>query len=161
MRFAYADPPYVGMAHRYGEEEIDQAALLAQLDAGYDGWALSCSVPSLALLLPACPEGVRVLAWCKTWASWKRGVWPAYAWEPVLLKKLPRPADRGKVTPRDWFPCPADQSGFFGSKPVPFSFWLFRAARLDAKDEFTDLYPGSGAVGRAWELFRSQGVLVG
>ena len=55
-RFAYADPPYVGQARRhYGREEVDHRALIAQLEM-YDGWALSCSSPSLQTLLPALPS---------------------------------------------------------------------------------------------------------
>lgn len=48
MRFAYADPPYPGLAARYYADqptyagEVDHAALVASLEAsGYDGWALS------------------------------------------------------------------------------------------------------------------------
>lgn len=47
MKFAYADPPYIGQAKRlYGDHpdfagEVDHAALIVDL-LRYDGWALSC-----------------------------------------------------------------------------------------------------------------------
>src|SRR5438105_1916708 len=63
VRLAYADPPYIGVAHRYPEKrEVDHAALLSDL-ATYDGWALSASSPSLREILPMCPEGTRAGAW--------------------------------------------------------------------------------------------------
>lgn len=39
--FAYADPPYPGMANLYPERtEVDHPALIADLVARFDGWAL-------------------------------------------------------------------------------------------------------------------------
>ena len=32
-----------------------------------------------------CPAGVRVGAWVKTFCAFKKGVRPAYAWEPVIF----------------------------------------------------------------------------
>lgn len=96
MTFAYADPPYIGQARRhYDCPEIDHVALIVQLFTDYpDGWALSCSSPSLSTILEICtrnlacfpelrPE-VRIAAWCKSFCAFKRGVRPAYAWEPVV-----------------------------------------------------------------------------
>jgi hypothetical protein len=42
MKFAIADPPYVGCAHLYPEKtEVDHAALIARLELEYpDGWLL-------------------------------------------------------------------------------------------------------------------------
>lgn len=50
MRFAYADPPYIGQAKRHYSP---------------DGWALSASAPSLATILPLCPSGYRVAVWAR------------------------------------------------------------------------------------------------
>jgi hypothetical protein len=92
MRFAYADPPYIGQAKKhYGKRkdyagEVDHAALVARLVAEYsDGWALSLSSPTLRIILPMCPDNVRVMAWVKPFAVFKPGVNPAYAWEPVIV----------------------------------------------------------------------------
>jgi hypothetical protein len=163
MRFAYADPPYIGQARaHYGPdaEEVNHDLLLAHL-AEYDGWALSCSSPSLQELLPKCPPKTRVLAWVKGFASWKPGVHPTYAWEPVLLIPL-RKRERLGMTVRDWFEGSMTdvRSGtLHGRKPRGFCYWLFNAAALRPDDDFADLFPGSGAVGKAWESWRSQQVL--
>jgi hypothetical protein len=96
MRFAYADPPYIGQAKKHYENELDYAGeidhreLIERLDRDYDGWALSASSPSLREVLPMCPEGVRVEAWVKPFAAYKRNIRVAYAWEPVIVRELPR-----------------------------------------------------------------------
>jgi len=41
---------------------------------------------TLRLMLPWCPECVRVGAWVKPFAAFKRNVRIAYTWEPVLFK---------------------------------------------------------------------------
>lgn len=104
MRFAYADPPYIGQAkrHYYHDPlcaEVDHVALIGKLFTEFpDGWALSCSSPSLpevfriieafrfhydGLIAP-----VRTGAWCKSFCAFKRNVRPAYAWEPVIYWEL-------------------------------------------------------------------------
>ena len=40
-----------------------------------------------------------------------------------------------------------------GAKPAVFTAWLFG---LLGADEFDELFPGSGAVTRAWQLYRDQ-----
>lgn len=161
MRFAYADPPYIGQAKRhYSKEatyagEVDHKALLVSL-AAFDGWALSCSSPSLHILLPLAPSDARIGAWVKPFASFKPGVNPAYAWEPVIFRggrKRPRIAD----TVRDW--CSVGitlQRGLSGVKPEPFCFWLFDLLGMQPGDEFADLFPGSGAVSLAWLAYQRQ-----
>lgn len=163
MRFAYADPPYIGQAKRhYGPDasEVNHELLIAHLEE-YDGWALSCSSPSLQALLPLCPPKTRVLAWVKGFAAWKPGVHPVYAWEPVLLRPLRGRSDRTGFTVRDWFQASMTLGRpVHGAKPLGFSLWLFSAAGLHPEDDFTDLFPGSGAVGEAWATFCSQSVLM-
>jgi len=174
IRVAYADPPYLGMAARYSVpgtpeyhpdaarwDSLDEhAALLRRLDDEFpDGWAYSLSATTLRSILPLAAEGVRVLAWCKTWASWRPGLWPAYAFEPVLARVYSRGRLRHRETPRDWIACPVAQGvGFFGAKPPEFSRWLFNVFALGEHpgDEFVDLFPGSGAVTRAWDEFRAR-----
>lgn len=43
-----------------------------------------------------------------------------------------------------------------GAKPAPFLTWLFGCLGARPGDELIDLYPGSGAVARAWESFSAQ-----
>lgn len=161
MRFAYADPPYIGQAKRhYGNEatyagEVDHAALIESL-AGYDGWALSASSPSLRALLPLCPEDVRVAAWVKPFASFKPGVNPAYAWEPVIFRTTVK-RSRDVETARDWMSASITlRRGLSGAKPEAFCFWLFNLLGMIPTDEFTDVFPGTGAVTRAHEAWIRQ-----
>lgn len=163
MRMCYADPPYPGMAHFYEEKtEVDHADLIARLcDEFPDGWALSTASVSLKLLLPLCPDDVRVAAWVKPFCSFKPNVTVAYAWEPVLFRGG-RKRTRKQGTVRDWTACNITlQRGMVGAKPEDFCFWLFSVLNLQPGDEFVDLYPGSGAVARAWQKWQSQMFLCG
>ena len=158
MRFAYADPPYPGCAHRYVEnQEVDHRQLIAQLCTEFpDGWALSTHTPGLKILLPMCPEDVRVMAWVKPFAVFKPNVNPAYAWEPVIVRGG-RKRTRKDDTVRDWVSESITlQRGMVGAKPEAFCFWLFEILNLKPGDEFVDLFPGTGAVTKAWEKWRSQ-----
>lgn len=167
MRLAYADPPYLGLAAKfYGDRHPDAAAyddpethrqLIERLDAEFDGWALSLHTPALRTILAMCPEDVRVGAWVKPFASFKVGVSPAYAWEPVIFRPLDRKHSRHAATVRDWAAVSITlQRGFQGAKPEAFCWWVFDLLRATPDDEFSDLFPGSGAVGRAWDAWRTQ-----
>lgn len=50
---------------------------------------------------------------------------------------------------------PLGRASVAGQKPPAFCFWIFELLNLRPEDEFHDLFPGSGAVGRAWEKWRS------
>lgn len=155
MRFCYADPPYPRQAKRhYAADpkcaEVDPVALMAQMDAQYDAWALSTSEPALRDILHRSPEGARVLAWVKPFAIFKPGVRLAYTWEPVIAKGW-RKGTRADPTVRDHVSANITlKRGLCGVKPDKFSFWLFDAMGLRPDDELVDLFPGSGAVTRAW-----------
>lgn len=166
MRFAYADPPYIGQARRHyakeaaaaGREarEVYHPALIGYLCDSFDGWALSLSSPTLATVLPMCPAGVRVGAWVKPFAAFKPGVNPGYAWEPVIFCGG-RPRGREKPTLHDWVSCNITlRRGTSGAKPAAFCFWLFEMLGMEAGDELEDVFPGSGAVGRARDSWRRQ-----
>ena len=161
MRFAYADPPYLGLAEKfYGRMHPEAAAyddpethrqLIARLCDEFDGWVMSLHGPSLRHILPMCPDDVRVGAWVKPFASYKPGVNPAYAWEPVIFRGC-RKRERTEHTVRDW--CAVNitlERGFAGAKPEEFCRWIFDLLGMKPDDEFVDLFPGSGAVGRAYE----------
>lgn len=51
------------------------------------------------------------------------------------------------------------QRGVHGAKPEEFCCWLFEVLNVQDSDEFVD-YPGSGAVTRAFNAWRSQLQLV-
>jgi hypothetical protein len=160
-RVAYADPPYVGQARRHYSAdpncaEVNHAVLIGTLCRDFDAWALSASSPSLRLLLPLCPPEARVMAWVKPFASFKRGVRVAYAWEPVIVYGAPNGGGRGVSTVRDWVSANITlKRGVSGAKPDAFCLWLFEVLDLRPDDEFCDVFPGSGAVTRAWEGWRS------
>ncbi len=161
MRIAYADPPYVGQSKKhYGGVEVNHRLLIAHLcDEFPDGWALSLHAPSLRDLLPLCPPDCRVSPWVKPFAVFKPGVNPAYAWEPVIWRGG-RKRGRNEPTVRDW--CSANitlMRGLPGVKPDDFCFWLFELLGMREGDEFTDVFPGSGAVSRAWARYRRQRTL--
>jgi hypothetical protein len=157
MRVAYADPPYIGCAGFYAEkEEVDHAQLVARLVEEFpDGWALSSHSPGLREILPLCPDDVRVMAWVKPFAVFKPNVGVAYAWEPVIVRGG-RKRTREQATTRDWVAENITlRRGMVGVKPEGFCRWLFAVLNLQEGDEFVDIYPGSGAVTRAWERWRS------
>ena len=153
----FGDPPYIGQAHRHYSHdprcaEVDHEELIRRLDDNYDGWGLSCSSPSLRMLLPLCPPDVRVAAWVKPFASFKAAN-PAFAWESVIYK--PCRTRKGRFIMRDWVaPCITLKRGLCGVKPDRFSFWLFEILGMEPEDQFDDLFPGSGAVTRAWGRWR-------
>ncbi len=161
MRFAYADPPYLGCGQsRYGFPEWDEPErhrqLVEQLVAEYpDGWALSLHVPSLRVILPMCPPECRVAAWVKPFAVFRRGVNPAYAWEPVIFVGG-RKRDRTIPTVRDWFSANITmKKGLCGAKPPKFCDWIFEMlGMLPGVDEFVDMFPGTGVVTARWATYQ-------
>ena len=46
-----------------------------------------------------------------------------------------------------------------GQKPPTFLWWLFGVLNAQPGDQLDDLFPGSGAVARAWEAFMRQAAL--
>ena len=166
MRMTYADPPYLGCGKLYKNHHPDALAydnpethqrLILELEQNSpDGWALSLSAPSLTVMLPMCPARARVCAWVKPFASFKPNVNPAYAWEPVIVCGG-RPRTRKQDTVRDWVSANITlKKGLTGAKPREFCYWLFEVLNLQPGDEFIDLFPGTGAVTEAWEVFRSR-----
>ena len=158
MRIAYADPPYPGQSLKhYGDHpdyagEVDHAELIERIDRDYDGWVLHTSSTALHSVLPLCPEGVRVMAWVKPFAAFKRNVSVAYAWEPVIVKDVRKPVVSGRVVMRDFISEPITMKrGLSGAKPAAVCRWCFEVVGAEPTDELDDLYPGSGAVTEAWE----------
>ena len=159
-RFAYADPPYPGKAHLYAGHpdfggEVDHRELVDRLVAEYpDGWALSTSSDALFDVLALCPRDVRVGVWTKPCP-------PGYqkrarrGWEPVIFCGG-RERERGEPQVLDWVhaaPLRRYPGRVIGIKPPEFSWWLFAMLGARAGDTLDDLFPGSGAVTRAWQRF--------
>ncbi len=160
LSFAYADPPYTGQAKKHYRDdpqcaEVDHRRLILDLTLDYDAWALSLSTPSLPEILPRCPKGCRVGAWVKPFCAFKANVNPAYAWEPVIFYSG-RKRTRQQPTVRDYCREPITlRRGLHGVKPEGFCFWVFAFLGALPGDDFTDVFPGSGAVGRAWLAYQA------
>jgi hypothetical protein len=184
VRVAYADPPYPGQAKRHYADhpdyngEVDHAVLIAELERDFpDGWALSTSVPTLGEVLALCPRGepskkrawggsvklgtgVRVCAWLRKVGEPFPPSRVMWSWEPLIVR-APHWQQRW---PGDFVLDSLElsrRSGFLGNaitgqKPPGFCEWMFGLLGLRPDDELVDLFPGSGAVGVAWERWRLQ-----
>lgn len=180
MKFAYADPPYLGCCGLYGhvhegpdingcwDDEDTHWRLVGHLNINYpDGWAMSATSGSLRQLLPLCPPDVRVSPWCKTFSAFKKGVRPAYAWEPVIWRggrnpangypHAPPPKGGKQNTPKDFHETWSQEGGLFapitlrkgftGAKPPEFCRWILDLLNYQPGDEMDDLFPGTGVMG--------------
>jgi hypothetical protein len=169
-RLAYADPPYPGKAHYYRGHpdyagEVDHGELLSRL-ATYDGWALSTSARSLpAVLALAVAQDLEVRV-----AAWVRGPRPRAtarhalsAWEPVIYLPVAssstRSARRVDVLTHGVSPMHTLPTRVIGAKPAAFCRWVFDLVGATPTDTLDDLYPGSGIVGKTWELYRSAAMI--
>ncbi|MGH3235383.1 MAG: hypothetical protein ACRDOU_30215 [Streptosporangiaceae bacterium] len=162
LRLAYADPPYPGNARLYRDHpdyggEVDHVGLLERL-AAYDGWALSTSAGALPAVLALCPPGARVAAWNRGERPTRSG-WPLHAWEPVIYhggRQLAR--DAGAARRADSIVCGVAAvttlpGRVTGAKPAAVCRWIFDLLGAMPGDSLDDLFPGSGAVTRAWAAF--------
>jgi hypothetical protein len=175
MRFAYADPPYLGRGEYYTAHHPDamiwddpatHQALIKRLQAEYpDGWAMSLSEASLRTILPMCPEGARVAAWISAKPRYAgNAVAVRRHFEPVIFVGGRPHAETGNRA-ADYVvtaPEPTDapryrmvksdlRSGktFVGRKPQAFCRWMLDLLGVQPGDTVDDLFPGSGAVGHA------------
>jgi hypothetical protein len=157
----YADPPYPGQAKRHYADhpdyagEVDHAALLERLERDFNGWVLHTSSTALRDVLALCPPAARVMAWVKPFAAFKRNVSVAYAWEPVIVKAARKPVVSGRIVMRDWVSESITlRRGLTGAKPEAVCHWAFEVVGAQPGDELHDLFPGTGAVARAWAMWR-------
>lgn len=167
LRFAIADPPYLGRAVRWygggpgnydGKGSTDnhpEAAvwdtperheqLVAELVRDFDGWAIAMAPDNLVDYMAWVPRDTRVAVW------YRRNAAPSAsrvrcAWEPVLVF-IP-PARRGRAWDRadDVAEISVPHVGFTGSKPAAWSRWVLTMLGVGPLDEVVDLFHGSGAV---------------
>lgn len=164
MRFAYADPPYPGLSGRYYADhpdfagEVDHLALLEHLSApaGYDGWALSTSARSLPAVLTLCSRlglTVRVAAWVRGARPHTNPRGPLSSWEPVVFAGGRDGSHRLDSLVHLSRPRLTDPNRVIGAKPAVFARWLFELLGAAPGDELVDLFPGSGGITRAWQIF--------
>lgn len=171
MRFAYADPPYLGCGHLYAKHHPDARVwddpethrrLIERLSDEYpEGWALSLHVPSLRVLLDMCPADVRVGVWVKPppWTTFP-GLRVSYAWEPVIWRGGRKKYEGGAGHSIDWVSSGTyatrpenNEAGLIGGKPRAFCRWVFGLLGAAPGDTLDDLFPGTGAVTAAWQDF--------
>lgn len=149
-------------AHADYAGEVDHAELVRSLLDDYDGFALHTASTTLDGVLAEFPEplkdlGCRIGSWTKPFASFKKNVAVAYAWEPVIFKPCRARAYDGMTTVRDWIAEPITlRRGLTGAKPERVCRWLFEVLGMERDDELVDLFPGTGAVTDAWQKWRSQ-----
>jgi hypothetical protein len=156
MRFAYADPPYLGNgkkrykehpeAHIWDEKETHFNFINRLVSEYPDGWVLSCNPSDLRWLLPACPDDCRVGAWVKTFHQIRRTS-TQYAWEPVIFRGG-RPDPTRKPMVRDWISCVTTRKkGTIGAKPDLFNEWVLALMGYDpSQDTLDDIFPGSNGM---------------
>ena len=163
VKFAIADPPYFGYSAKfYGDlhdkaddyDTIEAHAQLIERLQEYDGWALHMTSGNLHDILPLCPKDARIMAWVKPFASFKKNVTVAYAWEPVIVAGgRKRPITERTV--RDWVAANITlKRGLVGAKPAEVVWWILDVLYAQPEDQVDDLFPGSGAVQDAIDAWR-------
>jgi hypothetical protein len=125
-------------------------ALLEQLHADFDGWAIATTPDGLDAYRPL-PVPAQVLVWVKPNATpTARAI--ASTWEAVIVcPPIGRRARRpGEPPVPDVLVAASPRRSFAGAKPPEWTRWVLAA--LDyrpGEDELVDLFPGSGAVAAA------------
>lgn len=176
LRFAIADPPYLGRAVRWygpggcgdghGKGQADNHPdahiwddpnthldLVERLLRDFDGFAIAMSVHSLSVYLSALEtdsrNGIRVAVWHKP-AAVTSGSRLTNNWEPVIFK-IPKDRRSWKqgTNESDVFSCNPDRRGFVGAKPIEWTQWVLRVLGVREGDIVEDLFHGSGAVKEA------------
>jgi hypothetical protein len=119
---------------------------------------LSTSAEALPAVLALCLPGVRVAAWHRGERP-TRSRWPLHAWEPVIYH-----GGRQLVTGQrraDSLVCGVGlldtlPGRVIGAKPAAVCRWIFTLLGAAPGDILDDLFPGSGAVSRAWAAYTGQ-----
>jgi hypothetical protein len=165
LKFAYADPPYLGMGKKmYGklhneaavwDKVENQQNLVRKLIAEYpDGWAMSCNPKDLQFLL--IEPNIRVCAWTKTFHQIRKTT-NQYAWEAVLLYGG-RVDGARKPMVRDWISgVIAMRKGLQGAKPDYFNDWILDLLNYrGGEDTLDDLFPGTNGMAEAVQRANSR-----
>lgn len=132
------------------DDPATHVALVRQLVARYDGWAIAAWPSSLHVYLGAAPPDARVAVWVKGRAV-PGGSRIVTSWEPVIVYVPPSRRGRGTgPAMRDVLTATAPQTMHVGAKPAAWTRFVLDLLGYDPdSDELTDLFPGSRAVTRA------------
>ena len=176
MKFAIADPPYLGRAVRWygaggcgngygsGQADIHPEAeiwdnplthkqLCKDLLSNYDGFAIALTVHSLSTYMSELQtnsrNGIRVMCWVKP-SSIPSGNRLQNVWEPVIIK-MPQSRKKYKSAKscKDVLEAHPPRNGFVGSKPALWTNWVLDAMGVIDGDQVDDLFKGSGLVTQA------------
>ncbi|MDO9381871.1 MAG: hypothetical protein Q7T86_03315 [Hyphomicrobiaceae bacterium] len=182
MKFAFADPPYLGRAEYYRAHHADamiwddpetHRSLIARLQAEYpDGWVLCLQERSLRTILPMCPTDARTAAWITDRARYAgRAVAVRRHFEPVIFwrgRGGPNRAADFVFTGQEPMPAGTQRyamnksairagEAFLGRKPAAFCRWVLDLLGYERGDQVDDLFPGTGAMGRVIDGLNSTG----
>ena len=164
LRLAYADPPYPGNARLYRGHpdyagEVDHAALIRRLGP-YDGWALSTSAAALPAVLARVPArgaggslAPRGTAHRELAAPERVGAGHLPRGPPGGPRRVPARERRTDSLVHGVSPLTTLPGRVIGTKPAAFCRWVFSLLGAAPGDTLDDLFPGSGAVSRAWAAF--------
>ena len=174
MHFGALDPPYIGCARRYYKGhpayagEVDHRELIERALVDFpDGWALCLSSKSIfeiaAITNDVIPADRFDDLRCGAWVKGSRACVSHRArdaWEPVILfGGRPRRMEPNEVLDNAlvWGGRQHSHPGaLVGMKPPAFSEWVFRQLGALRGDRLTDVFPGSGAIARAWKLYAGE-----
>jgi hypothetical protein len=182
VKFAFADPPYLGRAEYYRAHHPDAMSwddpethrnLIERLQDEYkDGWVLCLSEQSLRTILPMCPRSARTAAWISERARYAGKAVPVRRhFEPVIFfggRDGPNRAADFIITPQESMPPgssryvmnkSAIRNGeiFVGRKPAAFCRWVLTILGYEPGDSVDDLFPGTGAMGAVLDSMQSRG----
>lgn len=182
MRFAFADPPYLGRAEYYRAHHADamiwndtetHRKLIDRLQAEYqNGWVLCLSERSLRTILPMCPTAARTAAWISERARFSGKAMPIRRhFEPVIFcggRDGPNRAADFVITAQEPMPAGSrryvlDKSAisngdtFVGRKPAAFCRWALTLLGYEPGDRVDDLFPGTGAMTAVLDGLASSG----
>jgi hypothetical protein len=109
-------------------------------------------------VLTLCPPGVRVAPWHRGERP-ARSRWPLHAWEPVIYhggRQLATGQRRADSLVCGAGPLDTLPGRVIGAKPAAVCRWIFTLLGAAPGDTLDDLFPGSGAVSRAWAAYIGQ-----
>lgn len=163
MRFGIADPPYPGLSRKYyGDHEafageVDHRVLIDRLESEFpSGWALCTSKQALRSVWLMCPAETRLSIFYKGSRACE-SYYERNAYEAVLIRRgreLLRKPDEPLDDVLQWGGRQHSHPGaLVGMKPAAFCEWVFRQLGALRGDELVDVFPGSGAISRAWRIY--------
>lgn len=185
IRCAYLDPVYPGHGADYSkpgtpefhpdamrwDDPNEHVALMEQAERDFpDGWALSTNEAGVRAFFHRAPARARLAPWVTTSTGAIKMFRVAFCWEAVIYSTpfVTRSQAPGRPAQLNWIAAGKGHNHnpelasapFLGAKPRRFCFWLFRLLGLGGHpdDVLVDMFPGSGAVTRAWDEYRALAV---